>query len=129
MLSARPMYGRSFIDFAPSHTFIMTGNHRPAIHDTSLGIWRRVTLIDWAVQIPEHEQDARLSERLRLEGSGILNWALYGLKDYWANGLVVPPSVKAATDRYKTDEDIIGQFISERCRLGGDLSCSTVDLY
>lgn len=129
VLTARPVYGMSFIDFAPSHTFIMTGNHRPAIHDTSLGIWRRVTLIDWGVQIPEHEQDARLPERLRSEGSGILNWALDGLKDYWASGLVVPLSVKAATEGYRNDEDIIGQFISERCRLGGDLSCPTGELY
>lgn len=129
VLTARPVYGRSFIEFDPSHTFIMTGNHRPAIHDTSVGIWRRVALIDWGVQIPEHEQDARLPERLRLEGSGILNWALDGLQDYWANGLVVPPSVKAATERYRTDEDIIGQFISERCRVGGNLSCPTGDLY
>lgn len=129
VLTARPVYGRSFIDFVPSHTFIMTGNHRPAIHDTSVGIWRRVTLIDWSVQIPAHEQDARLPERLRREGSGILNWALDGLADYWASGLVVPPSVKAATEGYRTDEDIIGQFISERCRLGGDLSCLTGDLY
>ena len=129
MLSARPMYGRSYIDFAPSHTFIMTGNHRPAIHDTSVGIWRRVTLIDWSVQIPEHEQDARLPERLLLEGSGILNWALDGLKDYWAGGLIVPQSVKALTEQYKTDEDVIGQFITERCQVGGNLSCSTGDLY
>ena len=129
MLSARPMYGRSYIDFAPSHTFIMTGNHRPAIHDTSVGIWRRVTLIDWSVQIPEYEQDAKLLELLRLEGSGILNWVLDGLKDYWANDLFVPQSVKAATERYKTDEDVIGQFIGERCRVGGNLSCSTGDLY
>ena len=129
VLTARPVYGRSFIDFAPSHTFIMTGNHRPAIHDTSVGIWRRVTLIDWGVQVPDHEQDARLPERLRREGSGILNWALDGLADYWASGLAVPPSVKAATEQYRTDEDIIGQFISERCRLGGDLSCPSGDLY
>ena len=129
MLTARPVYGKSFIDFAPSHTFIMTGNHRPAIYDTSVGIWRRVTLIDWGVQIPEHEQDAILPERLRREGSGILNWALDCLADYWASGLAVPPSVKAATELYKTDEDVIGQFITERCHVGGDLSCSTGDLY
>jgi putative DNA primase/helicase len=129
VLSARPMYARSFVDFAPSHTFIMTGNHRPAIHDTSVGIWRRVTLIDWGVQIPDHEQDARLPEQLRHEGSGILNWALDGSKDYWANGLVVPLSVKAATELYKTDEDIIGQFIDERCCLGGELICPTGELY
>lgn len=129
VLTARPVYGRSFIDFAPSHTFIMAGNHRPAIHDTSLGIWRRVTLIDWSVQIPEHEQDSRLQERLRREGSGILNWALDGVKDYWAHGLAVPESVKTATEGYRTDEDIIGQFISDRCRMGADLSCPTGDLY
>lgn len=129
VLTARPVYGKSFIEFAPSHTFIMTGNHRPAIHDTSVGIWRRVTLIDWGVHIPDHEQDARLPERLRREGSGILNWALDGLKDYLANGLVVPPSVEAATERYRTDEDIIGHFISERCCLSGDLSCPSGELY
>lgn len=129
MLSARPPHGRTYIDFAPSHTFVMTGNHRPAIHDASVGIWRRVTLIDWGIRIPQHEQDARLSERLRREGSGILNWALEGLRDYWKNGLVVPPSIQAATEQYRSDEDIIGQFISERCRVGPDLKCLTGNLF
>lgn len=129
VLSARPVYGKDFIDFAPSHTFIMTGNHRPAIHETSVGIWRRVTLIDWKTKIPAHQQDSGLSDRLRTEGSGILNWALDGLSDYWSNGLVLPASVINATETYRSEEDIIGQFISECCTVGSNLSCKTGDLY
>lgn len=129
VLSARPVYGKDFIDFAPTHTFIMTGNHLPAIHDTSVGIWRRVTLIEWATKIPAKQQDAGLSDRLRSEGSGILNWALEGLEDYWQHGLVIPPSVKVATAAYQAEEDITGQFISEQCLVGGQYTCKATELY
>jgi putative DNA primase/helicase len=129
ILTARPVYGKAYVDFVPSHTFIMTGNHRPAIHDTGAGIWRRITLLEWGVQIPTNEQDPRLPEKLRREGSGILNWALDGLQDYWKSGLVIPLSVISATELYRTDEDIIGQFISEKCQVGHNLSCLMGDLF
>lgn len=127
-ITARPLYGK-FIHFPPSHTFIMTGNHQPAIHDTSVGIWRRILLIGFNQHIPEARRDPRLPEKLRAEGSGILNWMLRGLADYWANGLVVPASVRAATAAYQSDEDIIGQWISEKCNVGPNLSCTTDKAY
>jgi putative DNA primase/helicase len=127
-ISARPLYG-NFVHFAPSHTFIMTGNHQPSIHDTSVGIWRRILLIGFNQHIPEGQRDPRLPEKLRAEGSGILNWMLRGLSDYWANGLKVPISVAAATNRYQQDQDIIGQWIKEVCNVGLNLSCPTGRAY
>jgi P4 family phage/plasmid primase-like protien len=127
-ITARPLY-RDYVHFTPSHTFIMTGNHQPSIHDTSLGIWRRILLIGFNQHIPEARRDARLPEKLRKEGSGILNWMRQGLVDYWTHGLFVPAAVKAATARYQREEDIVGQWISEQCNTGPNLSCPTGRAY
>jgi putative DNA primase/helicase len=127
-ISARPLYGK-FVHFAPSHTFIMTGNHQPSIHDTSVGIWRRILLIGFNQHIPEAQRDPCLPEKLRREAAGILNWMLQGLSDYWANGLIVPASVAASTNCYQRDQDIIGQWIREACNVGPNLSCPTGQAY
>lgn len=128
-ITARPLYGKNFIDFTPSHSFIMTGNHQPAIHDTSEGIWRRILLIGFNQHIPEAQQDPRLPEKLRGEASGILNWMLQGLSDYWVHRLIVPASVADETRRYRSDEDIIGQWISEKCNTGLNLTCPKGDAH
>jgi putative DNA primase/helicase len=115
MLTARNLYGH-FFDFFPTHKAIITTNHKPIIRGTDEGIWRRVHLVPFLVSIPAHsvERDFR-ERRLARELPGILNWALNGLADYLENGLAPPPSVLASTNEYRSDMDVIGQWIEERC--------------
>ena len=55
---------QDFWSFTPSHTFVMLTNHRPLISGTDDGIWRRIRLVPWDVQIPDEEQDGGLGDRL-----------------------------------------------------------------
>jgi putative DNA primase/helicase len=49
------------------------------------------------------------------ELSGILNWALEGLKLWQAEGLQpLPKAVIEATEKYKKDSDTIGQWLELR---------------
>jgi putative DNA primase/helicase len=118
---------KEYFDFSPSHKFWISGNHKPAIKGTDMGIWRRIRLIPFTITIPEEQKDKRLAEKLKGEMPGILNWAIAGCLRWQSEGLLVPSCVKSATDEYRAAEDIIGQFISEATEPHGETT--KADLY
>jgi putative DNA primase/helicase len=111
-LRARRMHEDEWT-FKPTHTAFVHTNYRPRIRGVDEGIWRRVRLIEWNTTIPASERDEHLADKLRAESSGILNWLIVGALEYSANGLAEPPSIRAATDAYRADEDHVGKFIAE----------------
>ncbi|MDA8348305.1 MAG: phage/plasmid primase, P4 family [Pseudomonadota bacterium] len=113
-LTARFLH-REFFDFSPTHKILIRGNHKPVINGTDEGIWRRLRLVPFTVQIPTEEQDHRLVEKLNSEVSGILNWAVQGCLEWQRDGLMPPPSVTEAVQRYREESDTLGRFISESC--------------
>jgi putative DNA primase/helicase len=128
-ITARNLYGHYF-DFAPTHKTVVTTNHKPIIRGTDEGIWRRVHLIPFTVAIDAStvERDFR-ERRLVPELSGILNWALAGLAAYLKEGLNPPSSVLASTQEYRSDMDVIGQWLQERCELDPHASTATGSAY
>ena len=114
-LSGRVPHAKKAVTFQPSHNLVMVGNHMPEVRDTSHGMWRRMLLIHFNQVIPANAQDPSLLDKLKSEGPGVLNWALSGLHDYQKNGLCIPTVVSAATDAYRSDQDIIGEWIADDC--------------
>jgi len=127
-MSARFLYGEPFT-FRPSFKLWLYGNHKPVITGTDDGIWRRIRLIPFTVQIPEDERDPALSAKLRQELPGILAWAIRGWQDYQRRGLDAPAAVTGATADYRADSDTLGLFLDERCIMGADKSASAGELY
>ena len=80
-ISARRMR-EDFWQFEPSHKIFLAANHKPSIRGTDYAVWRRVKLIPFAVTIPESKQDKHLTDKLKSEISGILNWAIRGCLDW-----------------------------------------------
>jgi putative DNA primase/helicase len=95
----------------------MRTNHKPKIRGTDTGIWRRIHLIPFKVTIPAEKRDPELTKKLMAELPGILNWAIDGCLTWQHVGLKAPPVVMAATDDYRTSQDLIGQFLSETCEV------------
>ena len=116
---------QEFFEFSPTFKIFIATNHKPNIIGTDEGIWRRVKLIPFDWQVPEEKKDEDLINKLKSELSGILNWALEGYKNWKRDGLVVPDAVENATNEYRETEDLIGQFISERCLLGTGMTENT----
>ena len=113
VLKARRMR-EDFWEFQPTHTFWLSTNHRPRITGTDNGIWRRIKLIPFEVDLSDVVTvDKAFPEKLKAEYSGILNWALEGWKRYQSEGLREPKAVLDATDEYRGAEDIVGTFIRE----------------
>lgn len=110
---------KDFFELMPQFKIILSGNHKPIIRDDSDGIWRRVHLVPWEIQIPEDEVDRDLPRKLRLEREGVFLWMLQGALDYLQKGLQVPAGVRNATAEYREESDPISAFVRNACHVTG----------
>lgn len=109
------MYKESF-KFRPTHTPWLAANHKPAISETTEGIWRRIHLVPFVVSFKGRE-DRELLSALLEELPGILAWAVRWCLEWQRIGLAPPEEVCAATREYRDEEDTFGEFIRARCVL------------
>lgn len=118
-------------EFRPEFKVWLSTNHKPVITGTDLGIWRRIRLIPFTVQIPDNERDGAFKTRLReLEAlSGILNWALEGVLLWQKEGLKPPAAVLEATQAYREEMDVLAAWISECCVIHKLADAKAADLY
>ncbi len=116
VITVRKLYENEF-EFTPVAKIWMTTNHEPVIPGTDDGIWRRIWMVPFSVQIPEEKCDPDIAAKLLAESSGILNWCLAGLSRYYANGnrLVQPRKVSQATANLRTVSDTVGLFLATEC--------------
>lgn len=129
MLTARVLHGNPF-EFRPKFKIFVSGNHKPLIRGEDDGIWRRIKVVPFNTQIPESEVDKQLLEKLLAERSGILNWAIQGCLLWQQNGrLSEPEVVKSEVATYRSDQDVMGAWIAERCQFDASKTCSSRDLY
>lgn len=110
---------KDFVEVRPFFKLTISGNHKPEIRGNDDGIWRRVLLVPFNVQIPKDERDAGLLEKLWAEREGILQWLLDGLRAYLQGGLREPRSVLEATAEYRQDSDPMGSFLTGACVVTG----------
>jgi putative DNA primase/helicase len=123
---------KEFFDFRPEFKIYLSCNHRPLVRGTDDAIWRRLRLIPFLVQIPPLERDPSLKGprgKLQTELSGILNWALEGCKLWQKDGLISPHAVREATGGYRSDMDVLGSYIADRCLEGDSFTARTGLLY
>ena len=103
---------QDFNDIYPTFKLAISVNRKPTIRGNDDGIWRRVLLVPFDVQIPIDKVDKQLSEKLWAERAGILNWLIEGLRQYLEFGGLHPPEeVRAATQEYREESDLIGSFV------------------
>lgn len=106
---------QEFFEFLPEFKVFFTTNHKPIIGGLDEGIWRRIKLIPFELNLPVHKRDKKLKEKLQLEFPGILNWCIKGCIKWQQEGLKEPKKVAIATGTYKEEMDILDPFISECC--------------
>jgi putative DNA primase/helicase len=118
-ISTRRMH-ENFWTFRPTHKFVMATNHTPMVSGQDEGLWRRLRLVPFNVTIPDAERDKLLTEKLRAERSGILNWLVEGCLLWQRQGLADSAAVKSATGEYQEEFDRLADFLSECCDRGAD---------
>jgi len=127
-MTARFLYGE-FFNFIPTFKIFMATNHKPVIKGTDHGIWRRIKLVPFITRIEEDKQDKHLEQKLMEESPGILNWLIEGSKRWCTEGLKTPSVIIRATDEYRGEMDVIGNFIKERCLQGEGYSIKARELF
>jgi putative DNA primase/helicase len=126
-LTCRFMRGE-FFSYVPAYKVWLAMNHKPVVTGTDNGIWRRIRLIPFTVSFAGRENKT-LGDKLREELPGILAWAAQGALLWQACGLVNCDAVTVATQQYREESDLIGQFMAEcadRMTVG---KVATHDLY
>lgn len=127
-VTARFLYGDEF-DYHPEFKLWMATNHKPIIRGTDDGIWRRMVIIPFTVQIPDHQVDKNLKYKLRREMTAILNWAVEGYQEWQRIGLNEPNIIKQQRQDYRTEMDVVELFLEECCiRKNGEREKAS-DLY
>lgn len=111
-ISARRLYGESF-DFKPTHHVWIRANHKPAALDSGDGFWRRIVLIPFEVTFPPGGPEDLDRRILEAEGQGILAWAVRGCLEWQRAGLNVPKRLRVATETYRSETDVLGQWFAE----------------
>jgi putative DNA primase/helicase len=120
---------QEYFTFYPVCTVFMSGNHQPVIKSTDDGIWRRIHLVPFNVSIPENQRDKSLLQKLENELPGILNWAVQGCLSWQKVGLKPPAEVVNATKAYRSDMDILADFLDDCCMIGPVYKVTKGDVY
>ena len=99
---------------------LVSCNHLPVFEDDKGDhMSERLNFIHSRNVIEEQDRDIYLRDKLENEASGILNWALEGLKDFVHNGnrLCTCKSSRALMDEYRKKYDTFYSFVSTCCEV------------
>jgi len=127
-ISARFLHNE-FFEFWPTFKIWIRGNHKPVITDDSNGAWRRIRLVPFENNISEENADSELENKLLAEKDGILAWMVEGALKWKKEGLISSPRIKSASNQYRNDCDVIGDFIEENCTLSNGLKVTQQSLW
>lgn len=124
-VTARKLYSEEF-EFKPEFKLWMATNHKPIIRGTDTGIWRRIHMIPFDVQIPEDKVDKNLTHKLKAEMTAIFKWCIDGCLMWQREGLQMPVAVLKSVREYRREMDVISAFIEDKCTLEGAVQASTL---
>jgi putative DNA primase/helicase len=118
---------QDFFTYEPQFALVVAGNHKPSFRGVDEAIRRRVKLVPFLQGIPEEERDKGLPEKLEAEWPAILRWAIDGCLEWQRHGLDLPRSVREASEDYLNAEDVLGQWLEERCVVSPAVPFTLVD--
>ena len=111
-ITCRFLYGDEF-EYEPEFKIWIATNHKPIIRGTDFGIWRRIKLIPFEVNIPAEKVDKMLKYKLRKEIPQIMKWAVEGCVKWQKEGIEEPACVQDAVKEYKQEMDLLAGFLEE----------------
>lgn len=103
-------------------------NDLPRVGDANSGLFRRVKVVTF----PERktQTDPGVKEKIKTEGSGILNWALEGLRTLRERGCFeIPACVSEATEEFQKTNDVPALFVEEACIASKEEQIQSSTLY
>jgi P4 family phage/plasmid primase-like protien len=109
-------------EFKPQFKMILACNELPEVPSDDGGTWRRIRVIEFSSKFcenPDPEKpnefpmDLQLSEKLERYADVFLSMLIERHKSINPNKINEPREVINATQKYKNNNDVIGQFVSD----------------
>jgi P4 family phage/plasmid primase-like protien len=125
--------GLSLVDATPTARLSIAANNRPQFKDRSSGLWRRMIVVPFRVQIEEHEKVKGMDKPAWWdksgELSGILNWAIAGLHRLRLQRRFTESQIgQEALEEYRNESNSARAFLKTCCR-ACDAEVQTDKLY
>ena len=130
-ITARFLHQENF-EFEAKFKIWLATNHRPIVRGTDDGIWRRLIVIPFDVQIPIHKVDKNLQDKLMREAPAILDWLMEGCLLWQYEGLDEasrPQKIKDSVQEYRQSMDITDAFLEDVCELGESYEIAASEFY
>jgi putative DNA primase/helicase len=104
----------STLRLAAKHIFVT--NILPRFHDTTDGLWRRMSLMPFDNVRPAEQRDPALKIRLRAELPGIAHWALAGVARLLQQGVfTTSTSSEILAADYRRESNPAALFLAAEC--------------
>lgn len=122
------------ITFAPTHKFVMYGNHEPALNSEDYGIVRRAMMVPFTQRYmlgTSRVPDPQLADKLLAELPGILNRAIAGCLAWQQRSTHVdkPRTITEKTEEWLSDQPTFNDFLNDCCVIGEKLYSTRATLF
>ena len=114
-------------EFKPQFKMILTCNELPEVPSDDGGTWRRIRVIEFTSKFCENPQksnefamDLELTDKFERWAEPFLSMLIERHKSINPNSIQEPMEVRIATESYKNNNDVIGQFIHDRIEICSD---------
>lgn len=126
--------GISGLTCEPTARVMLAANQRPRVNDRSQGVWRRMLLVPWRVQIDRSQRvggmDTVAFWQRHGELPGILNWAIAGLARLRAQGGFTESEVmQQAIQDYQEEMNPARAFLLANFETNQGTSLESPDIY
>lgn len=109
--------------FRPSHTVVLYTNHLPRVGACDAGTWRRLIVIPFNARIVGSGDVKNYADHLvEHAGEAIMRWIIKGANKAIMQGfhIEVPQCVQKAINKYRENNDWLGNFLEDCCQMGPD---------
>jgi P4 family phage/plasmid primase-like protien len=117
-------------EFKPQFKMILTCNELPEVPSDDGGTWRRLKVCNFSSKFTENPNpnnpnefpmDLELSDKFDRWKEMFISMLIERHKSIQPNSIHEPMEVRVATESYKQNNDIIGQFINEKLEVNKEL--------
>lgn len=106
-------------EFIPAHTTILYTNHLPKVGTSDKGTWDRLVVVPFLAKLRGMKGEVKnYADYLFHEcGGAILQWMIEGAKRFIDADYIIeqPQIVKDAIEKYRQENDWLGNFITDCC--------------